>query len=169
MNEGTSVLERQEGNGTWELTVIVIMLINQMNTEANPNVSMKKRYKIIHSAEKILEIVKFWEKKNTNFFKVVDFSKLSALVKDHTSMKYILIFFLYKARHIGLMGEMKGIIERKILVGIQSGMDVGRVGGDEEYDQSTFYKSFNELIAKESQMSVSNQKKHSRFIISYLY
>lgn len=54
-------------------------------------------------------------------------------------------------------------------MGIQSRMDVGRVGGDEEYDQNTFYKSFNELIAKESQMSVSNQKKHSGFIISYLY
>lgn len=67
------------------------------------------------------------------------------------------------------MGEMKGIMERKILVGIQSKLDVGRVGGDEEYDQNTFYKSFNELIAKESQMSVSNQKKHSGFIISYLY
>lgn len=93
MNEGTSDLERQEGNCIWELTVIVIMLINQMNTEANTHVSMKKkRYKSIHSAEKLLEIAKFWEKKNTISFMVVDSSKLSALVKDHTCMKYILIF-----------------------------------------------------------------------------
>lgn len=83
---------RQEGNCIWELTVIVIMLINQMNTEANPNVSMKKRYKSIHSAEKLLEIAKFWEKKITISFMVVDSSKLSALVKDHACMKYILIF-----------------------------------------------------------------------------
>lgn len=75
-NEGTSVPERQEGSCTPELTVIVVMLINQMNPEANPNVRMEKRYKSIHSAEKLLEITKFWEKKNIIFFKDVDSSML---------------------------------------------------------------------------------------------
>lgn len=36
----------------------------------------KKRYKSIHSAEKLLEITKFWEKKNIIFFKDVDSSML---------------------------------------------------------------------------------------------
>lgn len=80
-----------------------------------------------------MEIAKFWEKKNTISFKDVDFSKLSALVEEHTCIN-IFLYFLYKAGHIGLVGEMKGIMDRKILVGNQIGMDMGRVGGEEEYD-----------------------------------